>query len=156
MSAVTFLDTSVLCEIVGVPRKSQRRQEVRAEYARRVRAGQRFVVPVTAVIETGNHIAQANGDRRSAAQQLVALLTAAAAGEPPFALNEVLWDRAFIHQLCQGNGTQQSFVDLAGNGLMGGGDVAVLVERDRYVERTSMRRADVGIWTLEQVMGAYA
>ena len=156
MSPVTFLDTSVLCELVGVPGKSQRGDQVRAEYARRVVAGERFVVPITAVIETGNHIAQASGDRRSAAQRLVGLLTAAAAGEPPFALNEVLWDRTFTHELCQGNATEQSFVDLAGNGLMGGGEVAVLVERDRYVERTSLRRADVGIWTLEQVLGAYA
>lgn len=156
MRAVTFLDTSVLCELVEVPGKCQRRDEVREEYARRVAEGEQFVLPITAVIETGNHIAQAGGDRRAAAERLVGLLQAAGAGVPPFALNEVNWDGSFTAELCGGNSTGQSFIDLAGNGLMGAGDVAILVERDRYLSATSMSRADVRIWTLEQVLGAYA
>lgn len=156
MRAVTFLDTSVLCELVEVPGKSQHRDEVRAEFGRRVSDGEQFVVPITAVIETGNHIAQASGDRRSAAERLVGLLRAASAGEPPFALNEVRWDGGFTAELCDGDSTKQTLVDLAGNGLMGAGDVAILVERDRYIAATSMRRTDVRVWTLEQVLGAYA
>lgn len=39
---------------------------------------------------------------------------------------------------------------------MGGGDVALLVERDRFIQKQANRRADVRIWTLETVMGAYA
>jgi len=154
--AVTFLDTSVLCELVGAPGRCQRGEEITAEFGRRVRAGERFVVPITAVIETGNHIAQASGDRRSAAERLVRLLRAAAEGKPPFALNEVTWNAEFTGELCGGNSTEQSFVDLAGNGLMGAGDVAVLVERDGYVARTSLARSQVGIWTLEAVLDSYS
>ena len=60
-----MIDTSVLCEMLQVPGKSNpaRGAEVRAEIDRRWRDGERFVIPITAVIETGNHIAQADGNR---------------------------------------------------------------------------------------------
>lgn len=153
---MTFIDTSVLCELVGVPGKSQQGDALRDEYARRIGEGERFVLPITAVIETGNHIAQASGDRRGAAERLVAVLEAAVAGRPPFLVNQVAWDPVFLAELCNGDATGQSFVDLAGNGLMGAGDVAILVERDRFVERSSYRRADVRVWTLDRALGAYA
>lgn len=126
-----MIDTSVLCE--------------------------RFVIPITAVVETGNHIARAKvGDRRAAARRLIELLLEAVRGDGRFELHEVAWDEAFIVALAGGDTTGQSFIDLAGNGLMGGGDVAILVERDRYVATSGYRRDGVGIWTLEAVLGSYA
>lgn len=156
MNRISFIDTSVLCELVRVPAKSQHADEVRTEFEDRVRGGEQFVLPITAIIETGNHIAQAKGDRRGAAERLDVVIQAAAAGRPPFRPNLVEWGPGFLGALCEGDSTNQSFVDLAGNGLMGAGDVAILVERDRFVEQSSFSRADVGIWTLEQVLGAYA
>lgn len=156
MRPVTFLDTSVLCELIEVPGKCQHRDEVRAEYGRRVADGEQFVVPITAVIETGNHIAQADGPRREAAERLVALLRSAMADETPFVLNQVTWDEDFLDALCNGNATHQTFVDLAGNGLMGAGDVAILVERDQFVAGSAYSATDVRVWTLKRVLGAYA
>jgi len=155
MRRVTFLDTSVLVELVQVPGKCQRPAEVRAEFERRVAAGERFVIPITAIIETGNHIAQADGHRRRAAATMVRFIEAAIAGTAPFLLNLISWDDAFLTELCGGDGTSQSFVDLAGNGQMGAGDVAILVERDRFVASSALNARDVGIWTLERVLGAY-
>lgn len=153
---VTFIDTSVLCELIEVPGKSQRAAAVQAEFTSRDEQGERFVIPVTAVIETGNHIAHASRDRRSAAQKFVRLLRMAQTGEVPYVLNEVSWDGQFLDSLCLGDSTEQSFIDLAGNGLMGAGDLAILVERDRFVADSGYARRDVRIWTLEAVMGSYA
>lgn len=153
---VTFIDTSVLCELLEVPGKSQRSAEVQAELVVREAGGERFVIPVTAVIETGNHIAQAARDRRAAAERMVRLLRAARGSEVPYIFNELSWDDELLDALCRGDSTEQTFVDLAGNGLMGAGDVAILVERDRFVARTGYSRQEVRIWTLEAVMGAYA
>ena len=61
---VTFVDTSVLCELIEVPGMHSRAAETREELRRREAAGERFVIPATAIIETGNHIEHANGDRR--------------------------------------------------------------------------------------------
>ncbi len=156
MRRVTFVDTSVLCELVRVPGKSQRHAEIVAAFKDRVEAGEEFVIPITAVIETGNHIAHAAGHRRPAAETLVRFIEAAIAGTAPFRLNMVSWDDAFLTELCNGDGTAQRFVDLAGSGQMGAGDIAILVERDRFVARSAFAPQDVGIWTLETVLGAYA
>jgi len=156
VKAITFIDTSVLCELIEVPGKSRGDGVVRAEFQARAVDGERFVIPITAVIETGNHIEQASGDRRGAALRLAAVLASAAADRPPFASNEVTWDSAFMGELLAGDSTGQPFVDLAGNGQMGAGDVAILVERDRYAAASALGRARVGIWTLETVLGAYS
>lgn len=55
------MDTSVLCELLEVPGKNQQATAVQAEFVTRAAAGEHFVIPVTAVIETGNPICQAKG-----------------------------------------------------------------------------------------------
>ena len=62
---VIFIDTSILCNIVPVPGFNQDQEEVRAEMKELVEKKAKFVLPITAVIETGNHIAQLpDGDKR--------------------------------------------------------------------------------------------
>lgn len=154
-SVVTFVDTSVLCNILDVPMMCESSAAVKAEAGTRLAAGERFVLPVTAVIETGNHIANVKqGDRRAAAERFVRLIESVRAGAPNWVLHEIEWDDAFLAALCAGSTTGQPFVDLAGHGLLGAGDVAILVERDRFKARSA--HLDVRIWTLEATLGAYA
>lgn len=112
-----------------MPGKSQRPGEVNAEFRRRVQDGEGFVLPITALIETGNHIAQASGNRRAAAERLANLMDAAARNREPFVLHQTAWDAGFLDDLCAGDSTGQPFVDLAGNGQLGAGEVAIL---DRF------------------------
>jgi hypothetical protein len=154
-SVVTFVDTSVLCNLLDVPLMSDRSAEVKAEARARGEHGERFVLPVTAVIETGNHIANVKqGDRRAAAERFVGLIQAIREDHTSWVLHEVEWDDAFLVALCAGSTTGQPFVDLAGHGLLGAGDVAILVERERFKARSA--HLDVRIWTLEATLGAYA
>lgn len=146
----------MLCELIGVPAKSQGPEEIQAEFRQRAKDNEAFVLPITALIETGNHIAQAAGDRRGAAARLVKLMEAAGRNEEPFVLHETTWDTGFLDGLCQGDATGQPLVDLAGNGQMGTGDLAILVERDRFVRASSFRRQDVTIWTLDVALQGYA
>lgn len=78
----------------------------------------------------------------------------AAASEAPWTVTEVTLDEDMLVRLCEGDSTGQSFVDLAGNGLLGGGDVAILVERDLLQARSGSRA--VQVWTLENVLGSLA
>ena len=152
--SVTFIDSSVLCELLEVPGKSQRHDAVRAELARREQAGEQFVIPIAAVIETGNHIAQAGSDRRRAAQRLVDLIDRVRTSDAPFVLDVIGWDDSFLMELCAGNSTGQTLVDLAGSGIMGAGDVAILVQRDRFRRRSAF--ADVRIWSLDEHLSAHS
>lgn len=152
---VRFVDTSVLCNLVDVPGRNQRRDEVQAEFKRLVAEGRtRFVIPVTSIIETGNHIANATGDRRSAAKRLEQFLESAATGDLPWQLHAVNWDADFLAALRRGGGTGIPLVDHLGNGTMGTGDLAILCERDAFRQRTHFLAVE--IWTLEAVMAAYS
>lgn len=155
MTTITLIDTSVLNELIEVPGKSQHAAQVQAEFAERHRAGQRFILPMTAIIETGNQIAQLKtGDRRAAAERFVKFVERARAEEPPWTVAEVTWGAELLGQLCAGDSTGMSFVDLAGNGLLGGGDTAILVERDLLRRRSAT--ATVQVWTLEKTLRSLA
>jgi hypothetical protein len=149
---VTFIDTSVLCELLQVPGRCGQHEDIRAEFLLRSDKGERFVIPITAVIETGNHIAQAGGNRRQAAQRFVALLAAAGSADAPFTVHRAHWDDQFLVELCAGNATGQPLVELANAG-MGAGDVAILVERDRFKRDSAY--TDVRVWTLDKALSAH-
>lgn len=152
---VRFIDTSVLCNLVDVPGRNQDREAIRTEFEELVAEGRtRFVIPVTSIVETGNHIANASGDRRAAAAKLERFLSAAASEELPWQLHAVTWDGDFLDRLRAGADTGSTLVDHLGNATMGTGDLAILCERDAFRARTNFERVEV--WTLEATMGAWA
>ena len=155
MSTITFIDTSVLCDLLRVPGKSQRAEEAEAELARRQDRGERFILPLSTIIETGNHVEQA-ADNRPAAEAFTRFVQAAIDGGGPFQANTVTWDASFLDRLLSGATTGVAFVDLAANHQLGSGDLAILVERDLFVASTAFRPQDVEIWTHDARLTAYA
>lgn len=148
MTAVTFIDTSVLCELLQVPGKSDPSQygDLLAEMDRRAASGERFVIPVIALIETGNHIAQCAGVRFRLAGKLTALIRAGIDGEAPWLVLESCLGRDLLHQLCTADSTGQMLEQLAARKI-GSGDVALLVERDQFLARSAAGSA--AVWTLD-------
>jgi hypothetical protein len=155
MTTFTFVDTSVLCELLEVPGKSspQRAAALKEEADRRHRDGERFVIPITTVIETGNHIAQADGNRFEVAGRLVRLLELAVAGQSPWRVLQTRLGPEFLLALCAGDSTGQSLQALAA-ARVGTGDVALLVERDQLLVGSAA--ASVKVWTLDAGLAAQA
>jgi hypothetical protein len=155
VNPVTFIDTSVLCELLGVPGKSNpvTGAEVTAEMERRWEAGERFVIPVTSIIETGNHIAQCNGDRFAVAGRLVRFLRSALDRRGPWLVLQTRLGDDFITALCNGDGTGQSLETLAAQ-KVGAGDIALLVERDQLLASSAYTSAKV--WTFDAGLAAHA
>lgn len=149
---VTFIDTSVLCELLEVPGMCANHEDIRAEFELRDENGERFVIPITAVIETGNHIAQSAGDRRAAAERFVGFLNAAGSSQAPFTIHRTGWDEEFLAELCAGNATGQPFIDLV-TAKIGAGDVAILVERDRFERDSACTK--VKVWSLDAALAAH-
>ncbi|MBW8848697.1 MAG: hypothetical protein JF607_27520 [Burkholderiales bacterium] len=99
---VLVIDTSVLCCWLRVPGKDtagpaedlwtfERSDAVLREA---IEDGATLVLPLAVLVETGNHIAQCNGDRFALAGQLAQLLTDAVNGTNPwvpFAGQDELW-----------------------------------------------------------------
>lgn len=152
MPQVRFVDTSVLCDLLKVPGKCQRHEQVRAELQSLHEANVQLVLPIASIIETGNHI-DGHGRRKSAAA-FVALLRLTANGTAPWVLHSVAWDNRMLDLLCDGPRGIGDFVTLAGQGILGAGDVAILAECELYASRTS--GVTVSVWTHDDRLGAYA
>lgn len=153
---VEFVDTSILCNLLEVPGKCQDRKEVVEELQRKERARDcDLLLPMTAVIETGNHIAQLpdGRQRRTCAEKFTAVMRMVVEGKAPWALNEVEWDAAHLDMLIAGGNTGSTLVQHACNRL-GCGDLNILVERDRYLARTS--GVEARVWTLDELLASYA
>ncbi len=155
MNPVTFIDTSVMCELLQVPGKSDpaRSPQLRTEMERRWQAGETFVIPVTTIIETGNHIAQCDGNRYEVAGRLVHLLRSAIDKRGPWRVLDTRLGDQFLLALCEGDSTGQPLEALAA-AKVGAGDVAVLVERDQFLASTAYQSAVV--WTFDAGLSAHA
>ena len=88
---VFVLDTSILCCLLGVPGKEtcgpkeDTWDNKRVETVLRGAPGAIWVLPMASIIETGNHIAQATGDRYAVAQRFAEQLRQTAEGSSPWA-----------------------------------------------------------------------
>lgn len=151
---VVFIDTSILCNLVPVPHRAQHEAATREELKARLDRGDQFILPITAVIETGNFIAQLpdGGQRRAAATKLEAILRLVCNRQAPWILHDVSWNRAFLERFLDGAETGQPYVSHAQN-KVGAGDLCILNERAEYVQRT---RVPTEIWTLDGALGAHS
>lgn len=151
--SVVFIDTSVLLRLVGIDGDEAAR-EIATEFESRAAAGQRFVIPATAIVETGNRIAQQRSDRRRLAEHLQAVLQAARLADPPWVIRPAAIEQQFIQELLDGDSTGSDLMTLLGDGRLGTGDVALLVERDQFLRETAYVTAE--IWTLDDQLAAYS
>ena len=83
MSNVHFIDTSVLVELLNVPNMNDRHAQAQEEYNNLAAKGDVFVLPISVLVETGNHIAHiSNGAMRyQVANQFSALVQKAIKSE---------------------------------------------------------------------------
>ena len=82
---VVFVDTSVLIRLIGRDGDEAARQ-IAEELEARQAAGQQFVIPATAIVETGNLVAQQRSGRRRLAERLQSVLQEARSDNPPWSI----------------------------------------------------------------------
>lgn len=152
MRRVVFIDTSILCNLVPVPGRDQDSDRVRAELRTRAARDEQFVLPITAVIETGNFIAQIRDGRTrcSAAERMAGILRLICEGKAPWVLHDVAWNREFLERFLKGADSGMGYEEHAVRGL-GAGDLCLLTERQQYQDRTGV---SAGIWSLDVQLAA--
>jgi hypothetical protein len=154
MTTVWFVDTSILCNLLRVPGRDQNRESVADDWKAKQDSGASFILPVTAVIETGNHISQLSDgrERRKIATTFHELLLLVAQNKAPWKLHTFSWDENFLGVLTAGAMTGVSMIEHASSG-MGCGDLCLLAERVIYRERAGL--PDVRVWTLDAKLHAH-
>jgi hypothetical protein len=143
---VYFVDTTILCNLLPVFGRDQDRAIVLTELSAREAAKSQLILPVAAVIETGNFIAQiADGAaRRTTATLFSDLLTMICEDRAPWRLHQFTWGSEFLQTLITGANTGSSLIEHA-QAKLGAADVSILAERDAYRTRTGI--ANVQIWS---------
>ncbi|MBW4688825.1 MAG: hypothetical protein KME40_28000 [Komarekiella atlantica HA4396-MV6] len=111
MRKVLIIDTSILCVYLGVPGKETcgsdndkwDKKRVEARFQAEEKQGAKFILPIATIIETGNHIAQANSKRYEIAQAFGNILVKVADGVIPWGVFETqvgeLWNSEQLKQL---------------------------------------------------------
>ncbi len=148
-----FIDTSVVLNVVDVPGFNQNRAAVADQHREFVAAGVPMLLPLVAVVETGNHIAQSKGDRHRSASTFAELLRKVAAGIAPWTPNELTWNARLVESLVAGDG--DGLVSKLVRGV-GAGDALILVERADYCRRLRWPVDSVAIWTLDGGLKSYS
>jgi predicted nucleic acid-binding protein len=141
MSAIIIVDTSVLLNILDVPGRNESWAEVVAELEKLINAGDHLFIPMAAIVEAGNHIAQLKngGQSRAVAERFVAEVRKALANEAP-------WKPINFPSNQEVLGWLDAFPDAAMQGL-GMGDLSIKKEWEVLCTKYSM--SHVRVWTLD-------
>lgn len=147
MPSIVIVDTSVLLNVLDVPGFNQRRATVLDRFEELVNAAANLLLPMGAVFETGNHVAQlADGrKRRRYAEVYRDRVREALAGRAPWTL-------------VPGPDTDQ-LADLLGSfpesAMQGVGmvDLSIVKVWERACARHPRRR--VSIWSLDHHLAGY-
>ncbi len=138
---VLIIDTSILNCWLQVPGKETcgsiddkwDYQRIKKLFDQEGNKGSTFVLPVATLIETGNHIAQSEGDRFQLAQKLTQILDASIIEKEPWAAFEhqaTLWEKDKLIKL------SNEWPTLAAQGL-GIGDTTIKDVAEYYAQTGS-------------------
>jgi len=145
---IVVVDTSVLLNILDVPGKNQQRDEVAKRLLELVKEPSiRLLLPLVAVVEAGNHIAQLPDGRvrRSRGEHLAQLIDGALARKAPW----VLVPFPEPDDLAK---LTASLVDRLAEGVSFA-DASIIAIWERQAKRWSKRR--VYIWSFDRQLQAY-
>lgn len=145
--SICLIDTSIFCNVLDVPNRNQQRHNVMRQLTEHINAGITLLLPVTAIIETGNHIAQ-QGDgrvRRAVAQRFVDQVQQAIDGTAPW-VPTPSFDLQFVQRYLA------EFPDHAVRSI-GMGDLSIIKEFERQCTLHRARR--VFIWSYDNDLAGY-
>lgn len=150
MREICIIDTSIFCDLLEVPHKKQNPIQAKDEFEIRIQQQTDFLLPITTIYETGNHIAQIkikhSGDLRwKLAKRFVAFVQGALAGEAPWKITP-LADKDKM-------GSWLSEFPEKAKAQMGFGDLAIVKIWQEQCQLNQGRR--VYIWSYDKHLMAY-
>ena len=145
---VVLIDTSIFLNVLDVPGRNQERIAVLQELQLRLEADDELLLPIAAIIETGNHIGHVPGGRlrRQTAERFVTEVQKALDGMAPWVPARPITIDDIADWL-------EGFPDHAMR-ERGLGDVSIIAEWERQCLLSPQRRIE--IWSLDQHLQGFA
>lgn len=153
--SICLIDTSIFVEVLDVPNMNEEHDKIIQDLMYYADNGCIFLLPLTTIIETGNHIAQnGNGNqRRNCALKFVEQVKAAFSGEAPWQPTNIAsiedlmsWIDEFP-ELAKANKTPDKY---EGTSL---GDMLIIEEWKKICKQNPHR--EVFIWTKDRDLSCY-
>ena len=147
MSDIVIVDSSILLNVLDVPGFNQDREDVLELFGLLVEAGDHLLLPVAAMLEAGDHVADLSDgrERRRCAERFRERILEALRGEAPWTPIEFPETSRLIAWL-------DEFPDMAMREL-GVSDVSIIDAWQRECDRHPRQR--VYVWTLHRQLQAY-
>jgi hypothetical protein len=144
---ICLVDTSIFCNLLEVPGRCQDKQAVLAALEQKIHDRWSLLLPLSAILETGNHIAHcANGaKRRSAAERFVRQVRMAMEGDAPWVVTPIPDNRDWLTWLDDFPDSAMREVSIA--------DLTIIKEYERQCALNPARR--VMVWSLDDDLNAY-
>lgn len=148
---IHFLDSSVFCNILEIPGRSEHIEETRTELKRIIANSSRehIILPFATIIETGNHISHI-GDgrlRRSSAEKYCEIMEKTINGKAPWTYYGAQMTEDDIKSICSEfpNSVTQ------GKGI---GDLSIIRAYEKYKDETPAIE-EIRIWSYDRHLSVY-
>lgn len=147
---VKFIDTSIIMNLLEIPYMCNDAEKIKAEFKTAVENGEILILPLSTIIESGNHIAHiADGSiRRIKALKFKEFLEKTANNEAPWKLYGVKLEKEDLLALAE------KFPDYALQYEMGLGDLSIIHFYQRYKEEIPAV-GHIMIWSTDRHLAGY-
>ena len=150
MKAVAIVDTSIFCNVLNIPKiefTTSEGEKVMRKLKELIEEDTNLLLPMAAVYETGNHIAQLSdgGNRRRFAEVFIQEVKNAIKGETP-------WQVMQLPDIEEVGEWLNNFPDSAMRGA-GMGDLSIIKEWDKMIRIIPSCR--IFIWSLDTDLQGY-
>lgn len=143
---IWIVDTSIFCNILNVPGKNQSREEIIEGFEKGIMDGDKFFLPYVVLVETGNHIAQLNGNLKfTIAKEFVTMVEKAIKGLTPFTALKFPEKEDLLQWIA-------GFPEKSGAGI-GFGDYSII--QDWEEQKRKFQSYSVRIWSLDEALRGY-
>ena len=144
---ICLIDTSVFCNILKVPSKSQDSNSIIDEVGNKKKRKEILLLPFATVFETGNHIAQngSGSQKRECAERFIEEIKLAFKGETPYRPTSFPESDSILEWL-------NEFPDFAMSG-QGLADLSIIKEWEKASKQFKEHR--VYIWSLDVHLAGY-
>lgn len=143
---IWIVDTSVFLNVLKIPGRSQNQDQIFSEFEERLLREDTFLLPYAAIVETGNFIAQLEGNYKyEFAGKFIENVRQAIDGSAP-------WKPLKFPTIDVLSSWLESFPDFASRGISFG-DFSIIKEWEE--QRGFFKAYSVRIWSLDQGLQGY-
>lgn len=143
---IWIIDTSVFLNILDIPGYNQKRLSIISDFKIYIKNGDTFFLPYSALLETGNHIAQLNGNIKFVkAKENVKQVKLALENKAPFRPLKFPEKEDLFKWI-------DDFPEKAGTGI-GFGDFSIIKDWEEQVKK--YQGWSVKIWSLDRHLQGY-